>query len=79
MPGRKASWLGTHCELFNRITQMASGVQFSLFQKVLCTSDFLFSRCAVAVNGRAHIEKGDWITNPFHVYDFAEDVGFGAS
>ena len=55
---------------------MASGVQFSLFQKVLCTSDFLFSDVPLQeIVG--HIEKGDWITNPFHVYDFAEDVGFG--
>ena len=70
----QAGWLGGLEPIadFNPMTQMASGIHFSLFHsKVLGTPDFPLSDVPLQEIVR-HVENGDWVAKPFHVYDFAD-------
>lgn len=56
---------------FNAMTQMATGIHFSLFHsKDLGTSDFPLSDVPLQEIVR-RVEEGDWSTKPSHIYDFA--------
>lgn len=69
----QAGWLGGLEPIvnFNPMIQMATGVHFSLFHsKVLGTAEFPLSDVPLQEIVR-HVENGDWVTKPSHVYDFA--------
>lgn len=70
----QAGWLGGLEPIlnFNPMIQMATGVHFSLFHsKVLGTPEFPLSDVPLQDIVR-HVENGDWVTRPSHVYDFAD-------
>ncbi len=70
----QAGWLGGLEPIvnFDPMTQMATGVHFSLFHsKVLGTPEFPLSDVPLREIVR-HVEKGDWVSEPSHVYDFAD-------
>ncbi len=70
----QAGWLGGLEPIvdFDPMTQMATGIHFSLFHsKVLGTPEFPLSDVPLRDIVR-HVEKGDWVSKPSHVYDFAD-------
>ena len=70
----QAGWLGGLEPIvdFNPMIQMATGIHFSLFHsKVLGTMEFPLSDVPLQEIVR-HIERGDWIAKPSHIYDFAD-------
>lgn len=69
----QAGWLGGLEPIadFNPMIQMATGVHFSLFHsKVLGTPEFPLSDVPLQEIVR-HVENGEWVSKPSHVYDFA--------
>ena len=70
----QAGWLGGLEPIvnFNPMIQMPTGIHFSLFHsKVLGTPQFPLSNVPLQEIVR-HVEKGDWIAKPSHIYDFAD-------